>query len=272
LWRNLFGVEPRGVFIIIDEMVGAPDSRPEHAQLRALPMILELGITKFTFVDTWFHYKLVNFDYLKFGAQLLDVGESPLCQFISQDVELQSDLEITKHLLNKALANQGSVLILVLDSTKFCLKDNQDGKPMIEDWDLTSLAFRYEEIFPRYLKLVGINDPPIPLTETQNMVFHRMAKLQLDVLGERPRRLSELFEYEVIPSQSYAWEILKTFATRRAQMEFHPYIHQCLRSWIEKDITRIAEQMLVVLQRCQFDPRKVERLRVDRGKKEKKRP
>jgi len=255
--------------VIVDEVVGAPDNRPERAQLRALPMILELGIRKFTFVDTWFRYKLVDFEYWKFGTESVDVGANSLCQFISQDVEFHSDFEITKHLLNKTLGTKGSMLVLVLDSAKFCLKDNQDEKPMIEDWDLTALTFEYEKLFPKYLKLVGIDDPPIPLTETRNMVFHRMAKLHSDTLGRRPRRLAELFEYEVIPSQSYAWEILKSFANKTAQMEFHPYIHQCLRSWVEKDITRIAEQMLETLQRCQFDPRKVEKLRADREKKEK---
>jgi hypothetical protein len=252
------------ILIFVDPSVGTGNGFHEHGQLRALPTMMELGINNFTFVDAWSTYKLINFNYVKFGSNLIDSSVFPICQFISQEIEFASDLNITEHLLNSALSAKKACLVLVLDSARFCLKNNQDGKPMIEDWDLSDSTFEYKTIFPEVLRSIGIKDAPISLTVTCNLVFHRMAQLYLDVLGVKPKRLSSLFDYEAIPSTSYAWDILKSFANRKTQLECHPYVHSCLRPWIETDISRTVENILEALQRCGFDPEKVQKLRKKR--------
>jgi hypothetical protein len=246
------------IVVLVDPQVGKGRGR---GQLRALPFIRELGIDNFTFVDTWSMYRLVNFKYLKFGDELVKDMVFPLCQFISEEIENMSDLNITENLLNSVLANSEFKLVLVVDSSSFCLKNNQDGKPMIEDWDLSDSTFDYDFIFSDYLKSINICKPAIPFSQTRNLIFHEMAQNHLNVLGEKPNRLASLFDYENIPTKSYAWKILRSFANIKTQNECHPYVHKSLRSWVETDSTRITDNIMDALQRCNFDPKKVERLR-----------
>jgi hypothetical protein len=231
-------------------------------------MIAELGVRNFTFVDSWSTYRLVDFEYYRFGPDLILRNVFPICQFVSQEIEYHSDLDITQHLLNSALTDQNTTLFLVLDSAQFCLKNNQDGKPLIEDWDLSDSAFEYTKIFPVFLRNIGISEPPISLTETQNLVFHRMAQTYSDALGEKPCRLSTLFDFENAPSASYAWEVLRSLANREAAIECHSYVYDCIRSWVDSDITRVTDNIMRALQRCEFNPEKVDRLRMKRKKEE----
>jgi hypothetical protein len=224
-------------------------------------MMRELGIEDFTFVDTWHDYELIEFNYIKMNDQFKRVLTRPLCHFISEDVELHSELHITKHLLNFALNHGDSLLALIVDSDGFYLADNPERKPMIEDFGLGSHHFDYEEIFPRFLKMTGTVDPQISLAETMNLVFHRMATLHTKALGEKPKSVSELFDFEKAPAESFAWDILKDFATKETEAEFHPYIQRSLRAWVERGTTRIADQMLRMLQIYQFDRTKIEKAR-----------
>lgn len=261
---DIFGVEPSGTFVIIDPMVGQIGERPGRGELRSLPMFLELGMKNFTFVDTLYKYELVDFNYKKFPGVQFEGSVFPICQLISQETEFQSNYDVTRSLLNLRRSIENSTLVLVLDSQNFVLKINQDGKPLIEDWRLSGNTFNYEELFPRFLKKIGLNRSPLSFTETRNLVFHKMAKLHIEKLGKKPKRLSDLFDYDNIPVESYAWKILKDFANEKAQLEFSEYIHQGLRAWVEHDITRIADHMLDILQRCQFNPFKIEKMRRER--------
>ena len=264
IWRDVFGVQPPGTFIIIDPIVGQIDERPGRAELRSLPMLLELGIKNFTFVDTLHTYELVDFSYKKFHGEPFKRDVFPICQIISQETEIHSNFDVTRSLLNLQRSIEDSTLVLVLDTVNFLLKINQDRKPMIEDWGLSSNAFHYEELFPRFLERIGLENSPLPFRVTRNLVFHKMANLHMNELGKKPKRLSDLFDYDHAPPESYAWKILKDFANEKAQFGFSAYIHECLRAWVEHDITRIADRMLDVLQRCQFNPDKVEKLRMER--------
>jgi hypothetical protein len=260
-WRNIFGAEPHGAFVIIDPRVGQTNRRPGRAELRSIPMLLELGIKNFTFVDTLHKYELVDFNYKKLHGDQIEGNVFPMCQIISQETEFHSDYDVTRSLLNSQRSVEGSNLVLVLDSVSFVLKVNQDGKPMIEDWGLSGNTFKYEELFPRFLKEFGLDNSPLSFFETRNLVFHEMALQYVRELGKKPRRLSDLFDYNRIPTESYAWKILKDFANEKTQVAGNEHIHQCLRAWIEHDITHIADHMIDTLQRCEFDQGKIEKLR-----------
>ncbi len=247
--------------MIIDPRVGQTNRRPGRAELRSIPMLLELGVENFTFVDNLHKYELVDFNYKKVHGEQLEGNVFPICQIISQETEFHSDYDITRSLLNLQRSVASSTLILVIDSVSFVLKVNQNGKPMIEDWGLSGNTFKYEELFLRFLEKFGLNDSPLSFFETRNLVFHEMAIQYVRELGMKPRRFSDLFDYNSIPTESYAWKILKDFANEKTQVEGNEHIHQCLRAWIEHDITRIANHMIDTLQRCGFDQRKIEKLR-----------
>ena len=44
---------------------GDPHRNPDRGQLRSIPLLIRLGINKFTFVDTWMQYQFIPFSYLK---------------------------------------------------------------------------------------------------------------------------------------------------------------------------------------------------------------
>ncbi|MCW4005300.1 MAG: hypothetical protein NWF04_01680 [Candidatus Bathyarchaeota archaeon] len=249
------------VCVIVDPQVGRINVTQEHGQLRALPLLVEMGIQNFTFVNTWKNWDLLTYNYLKIGDLPITDSFSSLVQFINQETELISGLNTTERLLNNALSNKEGNLILVIDSPSFYLKNNQDGKPMIEDWGLSNSCFEFNVLFADYLESLGIDDPPIPLNQTCNLVFHQMAKLYRDAQGEEPQRLSTIFDYENMPVESYGWHILKSLATREAQLECDKYIYKCLRPWLESDVTKVVNNILDALQRCNFDPAKVENLK-----------
>jgi hypothetical protein len=245
------------VSVLIDPQVGKCAVTQEHGQLRALPLLKEIGIRNFTFVDTWKKYDLVDFNYLKFGDKIIQSSVFPICQFINQETELMSGLDTTERLLEYVLSSSNLHLVLVLDSSSFRLKNNQDGKPMIEDWDLSLSSFDYITLFANFLKN-SEKEPAISLTQTTNLVFHEMADTYLEVFGERPKRLSDLFRFDRLPYDSYGWKILASLANREAQLECDTYVYNCFRSWVETDITRIVDYVVEGLQICSFDACKIE--------------
>lgn len=245
----------------MDPLVGKPSGLPERGQLRSIPLLEKLGITHYTFLDSWRQYDLVPYEYVKMAHSIPPEIQYPICQIVSQEVESNSDFDLTRRLLVHALSGKVKFLVLVVDSVLFRLRNNQDGKPMIEDWSLSSRTFRYETTLSRYLHLSGTKNPAISFRETQNLLFHEMAIEYYQSTNKKPRRLADLFDYDVIPEQSGAWRILMDFANKTTKEEFEGHIHNSLRSWVESDVSKIAQNMLSILQRCSFKRQNIETFR-----------
>lgn len=252
-------LDPR-VCVIVDPQVGKINEIQAHGQLRSLPFLNEVGVENFTFVDTWKKWDLISYKYLKFNDSTITNLVFPICQLISQETELFSGLNTTEGLLNNVLSSSTGNLVLVIDSPEFYLKNNQDGKPLIEDWSLSNFCFDFKFLFANYLISLGVK-PAISLNLTCNLVFHKMAALYYEEFNEHPKRLSSIFDHQNMPVASDGWNIIKSLATREAQLECHQYVYNCLRPWVESDIGKIVENIVETLQICCFNPEKVENLR-----------
>lgn len=283
LWQQLFGNLPEGIHLIVDPYVGSPNRRADRAQLRIIPFLSRLGITRFTFPDIWKKYDLIEYEYVKLHDNVATATASlgsisagyeqtnvnipfPLCQIISKEIEQRSPYDITKNLIYQSQKrnNQSSELfILVVDSDGFYLKDNQDQKPLVEDLDLTDNIAFFEKIFLKYFFMID-KEPVLSTSETMNLFFHEMALDQYELTGAKPKRLRDLFDYENIPSVSKAWNMLKDFANLKTELEFDNYLRECMRSWVESDVGGIVNNMITALQKCQFNAGKIELWRKDR--------
>ena len=175
-WASVFGTQPAGVTVLVDPQVGKPSGLPERGQLRSIPLLERLGVDHYTFLDSWRQYDLVPYEYVRMAHSIPAEIPYPICQIVSQEVEFNSDFDLTRRLLVQALSGKVKSLVLVVDTEIFRLRHNQDGKPMVEDWALTSKIFRYDTTLSRYLQLTGTVTPAISFRETQNLLFHDMAK------------------------------------------------------------------------------------------------
>lgn len=107
--------EPQGVIVIIDPQVG--ESR---GQLRALPLLVELGLQKYTFATS-----LNQFQFVPYQHRVVHEGTTadelrpmfPIVQFVAQSTEDRSQSDVTKKLLMAQRPQPDNpLLVYVLES------------------------------------------------------------------------------------------------------------------------------------------------------------
>src|SRR4051812_6211948 len=59
-WQGLFGQPPTGIFVLVDESVGA-----RWGQLRCVPLLRSLGVVRFTFAHAWRGLDLVPYEWVR---------------------------------------------------------------------------------------------------------------------------------------------------------------------------------------------------------------
>lgn len=115
LWESVFGLPPEGVVVIID-----PQVRQDWGQLRSLSLLVELGLTRFTYTTNWRGLDLVPHEFVLVSAETSPAsltGLAPICQIVSQGTEDASPGRAARKLLQafRAAPSQGP-LVYVLDS------------------------------------------------------------------------------------------------------------------------------------------------------------
>lgn len=253
-WQHIFGYPPRGVFVIIDPQVGEP-----RGQLRALPLLVELGLVRFTFASGWRKFDLVPYEHLIIheGKTADDLqGVFPICQFISQDMERASPSDVAKKLLMAHRATGSTdLLVYVLDSEQFMLRDSVGTKSFIDEYVLRR-TISYEQLFARYCE--HVNRPLTVLSTglTLNLALHQLAwELEDDALL---RRLGDLFDFRRLAPTSWAWDLLERLACVPAIREDESEIARLLRPWIDRDITRVHRRLFDKLQEFNFELTKIQ--------------
>ena len=253
MWEGVFGYPPEGVFVIIDPQVGEP-----RGQLRALPLLVELGLTRFTFTSSWHRFDLVPYEYTvvheNMGVQDLQ-SIFPICQFISQDIERASPSDVAKKLLMAHRATGGTGLLLyVLDSERFMLRDSVGTKSFIDEYILKR-TIRYERLFARYYEHIGRSLSVLSAELTLNLVLHKLAwELNDDTLL---RRLGDLLDFDRLTPTSWAWDLLERLVVVPATREDESEIPRLLHPWIDRDISRVGRRLFDKLQEFNFEPAKV---------------
>lgn len=252
-WHALFGYPPEGVFVIIDPQVGEP-----RGQLRALPLLAALGLPRFTFVSTWRSFELVPYEYTAIheGKNSDDLdGIFPICQFVSQAVERASPSDVTKKLLMAQRATSGAdLLVYVMDSEQFMLRDSVGTKTFVDEYILKR-TISYDRLFARYYESLGRSFAVVSTGLTLNLALHQLAwELHDETLL---RRLSDLFDFRRLGPESWAWELLERLARIPDVREDESALYGLLRPWVDHDITWIGRRLYDKLQEFNFEPSKI---------------
>ena len=256
---QLLGFVPERL-MVVDPRVGQPTGHEQRAQLRSVPMLVDLGLSRFTYSAVWHpDIKLVEYNYQPLAEDEAEEITPPFCQVISQAVESHSNMHLTRRLLQRDMEEP---IIMVTDQDTLSLKDAHGGRTVKEDFNFHVVD--YESIFQTYLKnLVGIEPPAIGISKTKNAVYHRIAATHRDH-GVETNSIADLFDYSKAPAESQAWDILLEFCKERENVleNFDKYVRQNLRPCTERgDVGDITTSILDTLQQCDFDPATIEEYR-----------
>lgn len=255
LWRSVFGLPPEGVVVIID-----PQVRQGAGQLRSLPLLVELGLTRFTYTTSWRGIDLVPHEFVLVSDDTSPArleGLTPICQIVSQAIEDESPGRAARKLLQAFLATPGQgPLVYVLDSERFALNDSVVAKSFIEEFEIAT-CYPYDRIFERYLESVGETGLRVSADRSMNLLLHRM----LRVRGGSVQKLRELFDLQGLSADSLAWDVIEQCARLPNVRRDDMVVHRALRPWVETDISRVATTILETLQTFDYDP---SRLRAQR--------
>lgn len=257
VWKRLFGYPPEGIFVVIDPQVGG-----RRGQLRALPLLVELGLEKYTFTTSWHRFQFVPYEHLVVHEDIeaKDLWNGfPAVQFISQTTEERSPSDVTKKLLMAQQTQAGNpLLVFVLESERFMLRQSTGGKGFVDEYDLKRV-YSYESIFHRYCKIVELPTSRLSTGDSLNLMFHRLA-LEIDA-EKLVLRLADLFDYSSLRPTSWAWDLLEQLAAQKSVRRDDRTIARFMRSWIDSDITKVTDHLLAAVQRFDYNPARIKAYR-----------
>lgn len=250
LWNEIFMVEPQGVVVVIDPQVGG-----RHGQLRALPLLVKLGLSRYTFTTSWHTFEFVPYEHLVVhkGVEADDLQNMfSIVQFIAQDTEDRSQSDVTKKLLMAQRARTNNpLLIYVLESEQFVLRESTGSKGFIDEYELKRV-YGYEHLFFRFCETVGLPVRQLGTRHSLNLMLHRLAW----ELGNEGLllRLADLFDYTRLPPTSWAWDLLEDLAAHKNVRRDDRAIAQLLSPWVDSDISKVTSRLLATIQRFDYDP------------------
>lgn len=256
LWQAVFGREPAGIFVIVD-----PQVRQSYGQLRSLPLLLELGIERFTFISAWNTFPLVPYEYVLVNedtsyVEMIEVF--PVCQIVSQEIEDNSPAKVSKKLLMAHTDAGGDpLLVYVFDSDLFSLYDSSAPKSFVEEYEIPN-RYAYDKVFASYLEAREGDTGPISMAKTLNLVLYQMARGLYLSTGLEQRKVRDLFDFDRLLPESPAWDLLEKLIPGDRQSRDDDYIHGQLRPWIDSDITATSRRILEMLQRHGYDVEKMQ--------------
>lgn len=251
--------------IIYDSQLEKRD-RKARAQLRTIPLFLELGVSKFVYDDLWArNFQLVDHNHLAPDTVVPADVSFPLLH-IATEKQLQSkdkqergqefisQADITWELFKSAAESNDGQYVFVTDTASPHIESRTPvpGRSVADQFNATS--FKYEQLIHDYVKEnVGSR---LPLDDTKNLYFHRVSEYHT-ANGAPATEMVELFNYEQAPADSPVWEPLHYFIEHELKEvleEYEAHVTTALRSWTEwGDTGKIAKKMVATLHRCNFD-------------------
>lgn len=245
-WQRLFGRPPRGVLVLVDEQVGE-----SHGQLRALPLLRALGVTRFTFADGWRGLDLAPFEWRYVGrdSRVDDlVGALPVCQFVSQRIEDASDGDAAYKLLRAhERAGPDALLIYVVDTPAFTCRRDPGGKSFVDEHQLATPR-AYRPLAERFAHAHGLGAGEA--MRSYNLLWQGLSRFVSG--GVAVRRLEDVLSLlhhgagsPIVPLYEHLCDLAGPEADADA-------VRRGLRSWIDRDITRVLDEVVLSLRRVGF--------------------
>lgn len=240
--------------------------RDQHAraQLRSVPLFQIFGFDTVVHTDVWANeFQLTGYGHV--SSEDADPSELsfPLVHVVTQEgIEEYAEEGLVRRLTKRSL-EEGGKYILVTDTAaprtpKFTKKP---GKSLVDEFaDITVQDYGH-------LSSVFIEkhlESRIPVVDTRNVFFHCASTVHAEE-GAPADSIDALFDYTEAPSDSPVWEPARYFIDSDLENVLEDYsdrIREALRSWTERgDTQRVANNILEVLQVCDYDPEQLEEYR-----------
>lgn len=272
---NLTGSSQTKFVVVEDPKIGT-HTHEERAQLRSLPLLHELGFSRFLHTPLWDNgFRIVEYEY--FDPNDLDVTsiDYPLVHIVSQEGLTQykiSDGEIDRHgeqhLLHDILLSRSDedVYVLVTDTNAPMIPAYTTQRPVTDEYGPVTTV-DYEALVEKMIR-ENLNSE-LPISTTKNYFFHKASNChqQVDAPADT---LIGMFNYEVAPPDSPVWKPLYYFVENDLQQVREKYterIRETLRSWLERDdVIEIAKNIDEMLTRCDYRLDQLERERQQNAK------
>lgn len=276
--EQVTGVRTDSVIILKDPLTSANSSGNQMGYLRALPYLFGEGVCQYTFPphwlrmlspetfeevlresddddDPWFEYCALS--SFPFQYTIVDQDKTVdnlsfqhICQFTSQDTEKASGARTTHRLLRAYLNGQIEELFIVTDRASFSISDTTSGKPLMEELDHAA-TLSYENIAKQYIHQ-EFGSPKLPFGETLNIWLHHAAAEYCDLMNERPQRIADLFEFDILEPGIRTWDLFEFLASDISRDSID-HINATVRPWVESDITKVEANIRNALQEFDYD-------------------
>lgn len=273
-------------FIIIDPLTKENKSGNHMGYLRSLPYLFEQGVAQYTFAPGWLRkqsmktfdevlaerdtedqswFKYCALPAFQFNYTIIDNNNTAsdlvfqhICQITNQDMEEYDNSRTTHKLLQAYLNGRIEEFFLVTDTASFAITDASAHKPLREELDHVQVL-QYKEIAKQHLRQ-EFGNPSLSIGQTLNLWLQRAAAEYEDVMDERPRRIADLFEFDILEPGIRTWDLFEFLAIDFSDDNpFH--INATVRPWIESDITKVEENIRNALQEFDYDRDQVRRFR-----------
>jgi len=239
----------------------ATDSR---AQLRSLPLFHLFNFNTVVHTDEWDNqFKLIDYNHV--SAEDADPSELsfPLVHFVTQEgIEEHGEEDLVRKLVERSI-NEENRYILVTDtvSPKTPSVTMKAGKSIVDEFGEITVK-DYNHLSSVFLE--NYLDSKIPVVDSRNIFFHAASTIHYP--QDAPSdSIEDIFDYNLAPSNSPVWEPVRIFLRlnlANIHDDYSEHIQEGLRSWIEDaDTQRIADQILEVLQTCEYNYEQLEEYR-----------
>lgn len=275
------------VIHLIDPLAAENEAGYGMGYLRSVPLLLEYGITQFTFPKGWLsaastetfdavveerdaegHFRYTTIPELAFDYTLITTDQpanaiefDQLCQITNQNLE-NTQVESTTHKLLQAYkSGRIGELFLLTDAADFRVQGTVTQKPMAEDIERIS-QIDYVDLARKYLTQT-FEKRYLSFGETLNIWLHHAAKEYADVMGREPTQIRDLFEFDVLEPGIRTWNVLEFLASDIAK-EDPAHIEAVTRPWVESDNSVIETYIRNALQEFNYDQEKIRTYRAER--------
>lgn len=284
--EQITGVRTDSVIILKDPLTSANSSGNQMGYLRSLPYLFEEGISHYTFPpswlrmlsnetfeevlresddedDPWFEYRALpsfpfKYTIIDQAKTVSDLSFQHICQITNQGTEETGNTRITHKLLRAYMNGQIEELFIVTDRASFSISDTTSGKPLREELDHAE-TLSYEKIAKQYIRS-QFGSPNLPFGETLNIWLHGAAADYCQIMDGRPRRIADLFEFDVLQPGIRTWDLFEFLASDISRDSID-HINATIRPWIESDITKAETNIRNALQEFDYDPEAVRTFR-----------
>jgi hypothetical protein len=239
--------------------------RHARAQLRSLPLLQTFGFETVVHADVMGdEFKLVEYDHVPTnGIDDASALSFPLVHVATQEgIDDFGEQRVLRRLFERSI-DEGGRYVLVTDTAapKTPTFTKKPGKSIVDEFGATIIR-DYEHLSSVFIE--RHLDSQIPVADTRNVFFHAASTIH-HRQGAPAASIADLFDYTVAPSDSPVWESARFFIRHDLDSVLQDYaerLREALRSWTERgDTGQAANQILDVIQRCDYDLEQFEEYR-----------